>query len=223
MYSMPSTNPVAGKAFTGPGGEERAYRAGLFLRAAIYDDGAAVEKCFEQRIPLVLAETLKPGFLKASATNINSAGGFLVPNELEQEILNLRDLAGVYRKIARVLPIGSDSRAWPRRVSGNTASFVNENTTVTASTPVFDELRFNAKKIAGLVQVSSEVYEDETVGLAAWVAEELAWSFADLEDSAAFNGDATSTYYGIKGMTQLASTARTTRASSPRRPTPTAR
>jgi HK97 family phage major capsid protein len=177
---------------------------GLFLRAAIYDDARAVEACVQQRIPLRLAESLNPGFIKASATSPNSAGGFLVPNELEAEILSLRDLAGVYRRIARVLPIGSDNRAWPRRVSGNTAAFVNENTTVTGSTPVFDSIQFNAKKIASLVLLSSEIYEDETVGLAAWVAEEMAWSFADLEDSAAFNGDGTSTYYGIRGMTQLA-------------------
>jgi HK97 family phage major capsid protein len=123
---------------------------------------------------------------------------------LQNEILSLRDLAGVYRKIARVLPIGSDNRSWPRRVAGNAAAFVNENTAVSASTPVFDQIRFQAKKIAGLVQLSSEIWEDETVGLAAWLAEELAWSFADLEDSAAFNGDGTSAYYGIKGLTQVA-------------------
>jgi HK97 family phage major capsid protein len=202
--SLVRTNPVAGRAFCGPGGEERAYRMGLFLRAALYDDGRAVEQCVERRIPLHLAETLTPGFLKASATSPNSAGGFLVPEELETEILNLRDLAGVYRRIARVLPIGSDKRTWPRRVSGTTAQFVNENTGVTASQATFDGLDFAAKKIAALVQLSSELYEDETAGLAAWLAEELAWSFADQEDTAAFNGTGISTNFGIRGMTFLA-------------------
>jgi HK97 family phage major capsid protein len=199
------TNPVAGLAFRGPAGEEHAYRMGLFLRAALYDDARAVEQCVERRIPLRLAEGKPPiGFVRASATSPNAVGGFLVPDELENEILNLRDLAGVYRRIARVLPIGSDKRTWPRRVAGTSAAFVAEGAAVTASTATFDGLDFAAKKIAALVQLSSELYEDETAGLAAWLAEELAWSFADLEDSAAVNGDATHTYYGIRGMTFLA-------------------
>jgi HK97 family phage major capsid protein len=165
-----------------------------------------VEKCRELGIKLQLAETLdrRKGFIKASGESINAAGGFLAPNELEREILSLRDLAGVYRSNARNITLGSDSRSFPRRVTGTTASWTAEGAAVTASQASFDEIRFNAKKLASLVLVSSELYEDETAGFAAWIAEEMAWGFADQEDNAAFNGDGTSTYVGIRGMTQLA-------------------
>jgi HK97 family phage major capsid protein len=202
---MQNANPLAGRAFTGPGGEERAFRAGLFLRAAVYDSGGAVAKCRELGIPLKLAET-KPlkGFFKASGESITTAGGFLAPNELQAEILSLRDLAAVYRSNCRVLPMGSDSRSWPRRTGGIVASFIAENTTFTDSTAAWDNINFSAKKLGGLVNLPSELYEDETVGLAQWFAEELAYSFASKEDDCGFNGDGTSTYSGIRGLTYLA-------------------
>lgn len=190
---MVDENMLRGRAFAGAGGEERAYRAGLQLRAMIYGDEVAILECRKRGIAS-----------KAQVEGINPAGGFLVGTELEQEILSLRDLAGVFRQNARSLPIGSDSRGWPRRVSGTTATFTAEGAAATESSAVFDEIKFTAKKIAGLVRLSSEIYEDETVGLAAWLAEELAFSFADQEDAAAFSGDGTSTYGGMRGLTAVA-------------------
>lgn len=190
---MVDANTLRGRAFAGPGGEERAYRAGLQIRAAVYGDEAARLKCDELKIAV-----------KAQSEGVNTAGGFLVAGELEHEILTLRDLAGVFRKNARSIPIGSDVRSWPRQVTGTTAGFVAENAAATESSASFDEIKFTAKKIAGLVRLSSEIYEDETVGLAQWFAEELAWSFADQEDGAGFIGDGTSSYGGMRGLTFLA-------------------
>src|SRR5258708_471949 len=202
---MQQSNPLVGRAIRGPGGEERAFRAGLFLRAAIYDSGTAVAKCRELGIELKLAEEKPPkGFLKAAAESVNAAGGFLVPNELEREILSLRDQAGVYRANCRVVPVGSDNRTWPRRTGGITASFITENTPITDSTASFDGITFAIKKLGGLVKVPSELFEDETVGLAQWFAAEIAYAFASKEDDCGFNGDGTSTYSGIRGLTFLA-------------------
>lgn len=204
---MQQSNPLAGRAFTGyPGSEERAYRAGTFLRAAIFDSGVAIEKCRELGIPLKLAEKRPPiGFLRAAGSSINSAGGYLAPSELEREILSLRDLVGVFRQHARLLPMGSDNRSWPRRTGGVTAQFVvTENGAISTSAATFDNVSFSAKKIAALVPVSSELFEDETVELAQWFAEEMAFAFASIEDGAGFAGDGTSTFGGIRGLTYLA-------------------
>lgn len=190
---MVDANMLRGRAFAGPGGEERAYRAGLQIRATLYRDEAAIEKCREKKITI-----------KAQSEGINTAGGFLVADELEAEILSLRDLAGVYRKNARSIPIGSDNRGWPRRVSGTTAGFIAENSAAAESTAVFDQIKFVAKKIGAIVRLSSEVYEDETVGLAMWFAEELSFAMADMEDSCGFAGDGTSAFGGIRGLTFLA-------------------
>jgi HK97 family phage major capsid protein len=181
-------------AFAYPGGELKAFRAGLQLRAGFYDDEGAKRKCRELGIKVS----------KSQAEGINSAGGFLVNDELEREILSLRDNAGVFRRYSRTITLGTDSRRWPRRTAGLTAAFFAENTAAGESTAKFDEIRFNVKKAGALVRLSSEISEDETVGLAAWVAEEMAWGFADLEDSCGFTGDGTSTYYGMRGLTVLA-------------------
>lgn len=191
---MVDENPLRGRAFRGSGAEERARNMGMWLRASIYDDGVAVRHCREKSISLT----------KAASTGIDSAGGFLVPDELENEIISLRDLSGVARKNMRQYTIGRDVRLMPRRVTGLTAGFTAENTAASESTASFDGVTFTAKKISGFVRLSSEVYEDETAALGAWIAEELAFIFADQEDAAAFAGDGTSTYYGIRGLTTLA-------------------
>jgi HK97 family phage major capsid protein len=74
---------------------------------------------------------------------------------------------------------------------------------ISTSAATFDAITFNAKKLASLVPVSSELYEDEEVGLAAWFVEELAFAFASTY-ACGFVGDGSSTYGGIRGRTTLA-------------------
>jgi HK97 family phage major capsid protein len=67
-----------------------------------------------------------------------------------------------------------------------------------------DGVQLTAKKLAALVTLSSELDEDAIVEMVDYVANEIAWAMASKEDDCAFNGDGTSTYGGMKGVTQLA-------------------
>jgi HK97 family phage major capsid protein len=65
-------------------------------------------------------------------------------------------------------------------------------------------VQLTAKKLGALVLLSSELDEDAIVGMVDYVANEIAWALAAKEDDCAFNGDGTSAYGGMSGVTKLA-------------------
>jgi HK97 family phage major capsid protein len=59
--------------------------------------------------------------------------------------------------------------------------------------------------MAALIRLSNEVAEDAVISVADWIVGEIAYAFASKEDDAGFNGDGSSTYGGIQGLsTQFA-------------------
>ena len=180
------------KAFTGPNGAEKAYRAGQWAAAVIFGNNKSALWC----------ESHFPGFKNALGTNNDSAGGVLVPEELTSTIIDLREQYGVFRQQAMIYPMSSDTAIIPRRSGGVTASFVGQNPSSgpTASTPSFNSVRLTAQKLAVLTVMSTEIAEDALISMADWLAQEMAYSFALKEDQCGFTGDGTSTYGGINGL-----------------------
>jgi HK97 family phage major capsid protein len=106
-----------------------------------------------------------------------------------------------------VRPRLSDGRVRPRRVGGVIASFVPEVGAIPLSQFLLDAVESSQKKLAVLIAASSELFEDSASDLGAFLASEIGYAFAGVEDDAGFNGDGTSTYRGIRGLgTMLAGT-----------------
>jgi len=137
---------------------------------------------------------------KGHTEGVNSAGGFLVPEEFENEIITLREQYGVFRRNARVVPMAGDTKHIPKRTSTLNAYFVGEAAAITESQQVFDNVQLVAKKLGVLTTVSSELNEDAVVNIGDDVANEIAYAFSLKEDDCGFNGDGTSTYGGIVGL-----------------------
>jgi HK97 family phage major capsid protein len=184
------------RAFPGSGPEVRAQylRAGHWLRTAIYGRAESAAWCKANGVPVV----------KAASTGVNSAGGFLVPTELASAILDLRDVYGAFRRRARIVPMASDNVVVARRPGGIGAFFIGENSTITETSTLVDELSLTARKIGALIRVSNELEEDGEVDLVDFLANELALAFALKEDDCAFNGDGTNTYAKMNGINSLA-------------------
>ncbi|QIG92282.1 phage major capsid protein [Bradyrhizobium sp. 6(2017)] len=140
---------------------------------------------------------------KAHGESQNSVGGFLVPNELVATIIALRELRGAYRAAAQVVPLSSDYSSIPRRTGGLTAYFMAEATTITESGGTWDTVGLAPKKLATLSRSSSELDEDGAIDWGEWFVSEIAYAFASKEDDCGFNGDGTSAYSGIRGITNL--------------------
>jgi HK97 family phage major capsid protein len=135
--------------------------------------------------------------------NINEDGGYLVPEEYESAIIVLREVYGVFRRYAQIVPMARDTKVEPRRTGGVTAYFGSEGGAMTDSKLAWDMVSLTARKLYALVYSSTELDEDATVSLGDQIAGEIAYAFAYKEDICGFNGDGTNaTYGGITGVRQ---------------------
>lgn len=182
------------KAYKGENAEQRAYIAGRFLLGTIFRDEKSAAWCREHGI-----DTTFRAALKESA---NELGGFLVPEEMEQSIIDLREEYGVFRRESKVTPMMSDTKTVPRRTGGVTAYFGGESPSsgMTESNKSWDQVRLVAKKVYVLTRYSNELAEDAIISIGDDLTNEIAYAFANKEDECGFNGDGTSTYGGIVGL-----------------------
>ena len=180
------------RAFSGARSETEARyeKSAQWILAALYQNEKASEWCSKNGVQIS----------KAVGESIGSSGAFLVPDDLSKAILDIRDSYGAIRRRARIVPMGSDTTRVSRHIGGNTASFVGENMTSSATTMGIDAVSLTAKKIGILLQISNELDEDTAVETVDYVANEVASAFAAMEDDCGFNGDGTSAYGRMRGI-----------------------
>jgi HK97 family phage major capsid protein len=181
--------------------DEKAFGFGMFALATARNAGASKwlnEHGIEHR--WVKASGDADLVLKAMTEGVNTAGGYLVPEEFDADVIALMVEYGTFRRNAQVRRMTRDTVTRPRRTSGVTAYFVGENTAPTESTKGWDQIRLTAKKVAVLTKASSELNEDAIIDLGNDLAREIAYACAMKEDQCGFLGDGTSTYGGILGV-----------------------
>lgn len=177
------------RAFKGLKRDIEAYRSGMWLLATMGANGRAQQWCREHGVEI-----------RVQTEGINTGGGFVVPDEMESAVINLREEYGAARRNARVVPMGSDHMVIPRRTGGVTAYFVGETTEITASDKSWNQVELTAKKLGALTRMSSDLNEDAVINMADDLADEMALAFATKEDQCAIDGDGTSTYGGMVGI-----------------------
>lgn len=178
----------------GPDVDAKYERSAQWLLAAIWERAEARVWCKANNVPVY----------RAAGEIINSAGGYLVPADLAKAILDIRETYGAFRRSARLVPMASDSTSVARRPGGTGAFFMAENTTSTETQVNVDAVDLTAKKIGALIRMSTEVEQDAQADMVDFVSSEIAWAFALKEDDCAFNGDGTSTYGGMRGISTIA-------------------
>jgi hypothetical protein len=140
----------------------------MWIKATLFNNEEAKDWCKSRGVAIN----------KAQGEGVDSAGGFLVPEELMANIIVLREQFGVFRQECQIVPMGSDTLNWPRRTGGLTASFTGENQSATESTASWDNINLTAKKLAVLSRMSTEIEQDAVVAIADWLVGEMAYAFA---------------------------------------------
>jgi HK97 family phage major capsid protein len=169
---------------------EKAYRHGMYYMATLGRSEKCAKWCSDHGLPI----------LKAQSENINEIGGFLVPEELDSDLIQLREMFGVARQLFKTVKMRSDMKRRPRRVGGLKAYHVTDGQGITASTKNWDSVNLTAEKIAVLALYGNELSEDAIIDIGDDLAYEIAWAFALQEDEDAFLGDGTSPYGGFVGV-----------------------
>lgn len=168
--------------------ERGAYRSGMWLAGSLGNE-KAFRWCQSHDI-----------HVRAMSEGINTAGGAYVPEETSQRIIDLRESYGVFRQNTFIEPMARETKNIVREVSGPTAYFVGEGVELTESDIAVDLVKLVAKKLAVRTRVSSELEEDSMIDIGDRFADRAAWALALKEDQTGFNGDGTSTYGGLQGI-----------------------
>jgi len=171
-------------------GEEAAYRSGMWLRATMFGDPVARRWCVEHGLEM-----------RVMTEGVNPAGGVLVPNEMNQAIIDLRQTYGVFRQECDLEPMAESVMTVPRQTGDMTASFVAEGGTATETDMAWDQVQLTARKLKAVTRVSSELAEDAIIDLGDRVAKNMAWAFAKKEDECGFIGTGAAAYGSIWGIT----------------------
>jgi HK97 family phage major capsid protein len=175
---------------------EAAYRSGMWLMAIVTGSERAHKWCKDHGLG---------GHLSRVMTGDNdAAGGYLVPTEMEQSIIDLREDYGLARRLARRRPMATDTKSVPKRTGGVTAYFIEEdNAGITAADKSWGNVNFVAKTLAALSLISENLEEDSIVDVVDDLAREQAYAMATKEDQCWLIGDGTSTYGGMQGLRTL--------------------
>jgi HK97 family phage major capsid protein len=184
------------RSFKGQDAEKRAHRSGMWIKAILGDQFAG-QWCRDNGVRIGGS-----GEVRAMGESVNSAGGFLVPEEFSSAIIAIRDQYGVFRQNARVLNMSTDTIMVPRRTSGLSVYALGENPSseITKSDIGLDQVRLTAKNWATHTDVSNDLLADSAINVADLLAAEWGYAYALKEDQCGFTGDASATYQGILGV-----------------------
>ena len=178
------------QAFKGPDAEKNAYIAGQVILAGMFGSEPAQRFCQQKGLQV-------NGLMSSSD---NSKGGFIVPDEMSQTLIRIREERGVFPQFANRIPMGADIIRIPRLLTDVTAYWTGEGVEITASDAVIGEAELMARKLSALTKVSSELDEDAVIDFGDMITQSMGYAMADKIDDAAFNGDGTSTYGGVLGI-----------------------
>ena len=119
-------------------------------------------------------------------------------------IIRLVEEHGVIRRNARNYPMGSNVTDIPSRTAGLTVNYIGEGQAITASDLTFGTFQLVAKKPAMMSLLSTELDEDSVINVVDLITTEMAWAFAQNEDSQCFLGTG-SPITGIQSAVDAAS------------------
>lgn len=129
---------------------------------------------------------------KALGTGVLEDGGFLVPEEFSQEIIELLRPRSVLRSLnPMVVPMTTGVMSIPRLAAGASANYVGESQPVNASQEKGQQLTLTWKKLASIVPISNDLLRFSSPSADTIVREDLVLSMATREDIAFIRGDGT--------------------------------
>jgi len=180
--------PFSGKlrAFKNPAD---AYAMGQWIKSKFTGDVEARSWCMDHGIES-----------RAMGEATNGLGGATVPVEFTNIIIRNVEEFSVWPGAMQNLTMGSDTAQATKRLTGVTAAWGSENTEISTSDPTMGTVSLVAKKLVVGTKVSNELLSDSAISIGDFIASEFSTAIADKLDAAAVNGDGTSTYGGIHGI-----------------------
>lgn len=161
--------------------------------------------------------SISPSLKNALQIGTDSEGGYLVPDEFENKLIEALKEQSVIRSLATVIKTASGERKIPLVTSYGQAAWTDEEALITESDDTFGQVSLGAHKLATLVKVSDELLYDSAFDLENFIAAQFARRISEKEEAAFISGNGSSKPTGILddtagaqlGVTAASSTALT--------------
>lgn len=124
-------------------------------------------------------------------------GGFLVPDEFENQLIQKLQEANVLRTISHVIQTNSGEHKIPVVASEGTAAWLDEEAAYTESNTRFSQVSLAAHKLGTLIKVSEELLNDSAFDLMAYLSDEFGRRLGNAEEQAFLTGTGTNQPTGI--------------------------
>lgn len=131
----------------------------------------------------------------------DSEGGYLVPDEFEQTLIQALEEQNIFRQYAKVITTSTGDRKIPVVASKGSASWVDEEGVIPESDDAFGQVSIGAYKLATMLKVSEELLNDSVFNLESYIATEFARRIGVKEEESFFIGDGTGKPIGIFAAT----------------------
>jgi len=148
---------------------------------------------------------MNPSVQNALEVGTDSEGGYLVPDEYENQLIQALEEANVLRNLCNVITTSYGDRKIPVVASHGSAAWMDEESAFTESDEAFTQVTLSAYKLGTMLKVSEELLNDSYFDLEAYIAAEFARRIGAAEEEAFLTGDASSKPTGLLHATGGAS------------------
>ena len=137
----------------------------------------------------VIANRMTENHAQGLKAGEKGAGGYLVPDSMEAQIVQTLAEENVMRRLAAVIHMEDGERAVPVVRSMSEAQWLDENEAMEMGAAGFEAARLKPRKLGLTIPVSNELLADAGVDMAAFLADSFARRIASGEEKAFLTGD----------------------------------
>lgn len=142
----------------------------------------------------------------------DSEGGYLVPDEFENILIDKLSDENIIRHLATIITSSNGEKKIPVVASHGAAAWTDEEGEYNESDDAFGIITLGAHKLTSIIKVSEELLNDSAFNLERYIAQEFARRMASAEEAAFIKGNGTGKPTGIlqsaeTGVTSASATA----------------
>ena len=131
------------------------------------------------------------------AVGTDAKGGYLVPDEFEQQLIDKLQEQNFMRTLATIIQTASGDRKIPIVTGHGEASWMDENGLYPESDDAFGQATIGAFKLGTIIKISDELLNDSVFNLESYIANEFARRIGTKEEEAFLIGDGSSKPTGL--------------------------
>lgn len=144
---------------------------------------------------------MTPEMRNALQEGTDSEGGYLVPDEFENTLVQGLTDNAVIRAHAHVITTSSGLHKIPVVATHGSAAWIDEEGAYTESDETFGQVQLDAHKVGTVIKVSEELLNDSAFDLESYIASEFVRRIGDKEEEAFLVGNGTGKPTGILNAT----------------------